>query len=85
MAAYEMKDGSGTLFKVQEKKSEKGPDYTGDCMIGGEVYRMAAWIKESSSGRKFMSFKFEPKIDQPAKPAAKPQRRRDEDESEIPF
>jgi uncharacterized protein (DUF736 family) len=79
---YEMKDNSGSLFKEQEKKSEKSPDYSGDCMIDGTVYRMAAWIQESSSGRKYMSMKFSPK-DQPAKPAAKPQRRTaDED---VPF
>ena len=81
--AYQMKDGSGTLFKVQEKKNERGPDYTGDCMIGGEVFRMAAWIKESESGRKFMSFKFEPKEEQAAKPVAK--KSRHDDEGDVPF
>lgn len=80
--AYQMKDGTGTLFKVQDKKNERGPDYTGDCMIGGEVFRMAAWIKESESGRKFMSFKFEPKEEQQSRPAAKPRPVEDED---IPF
>jgi uncharacterized protein (DUF736 family) len=84
--AYEMRDGSGTLFKVQEKKNEKGPDYTGDCMIGGEVYRMAAWIRESESGRKFMSFKFEPKEQQQAKPAKPASKGRYADEdSDVPF
>ena len=81
--AYQMRDGSGTLFKVLEKKNEKGPDYTGDCMIGGEVYRMAAWIKESESGRKFMSFKFEPKEEQAAKPVAKKSRQTEDED--IPF
>jgi len=75
--AYQMKDGSGTLFKVQDKKNERGPDYTGDCMIGGEVFRMAAWIKESESGRKFMSFKFEPKEEVKAQ---KPTRRVEQDD-----
>jgi len=82
--AYQMKDGSGTLFKVQEKKNEKGPDYTGDCMIEGTVFRMAAWVRESESGRKYMSFKFEPKEEAAAKPA--PQKRRPaEDDSDVPF
>ena len=83
--AYEMRDGSGTLFKVLEKKNEKGPDYTGDCMIGGEVYRMAAWIRESESGRKFMSFKFEPKEQQQAKPAKPASKGRYDDEGDVPF
>jgi uncharacterized protein (DUF736 family) len=80
--AYQMRDGSGTLFKVQDKKNERGPDYTGDCMIVGEVFRMAAWIRESESGRKFMSFKFEPKEEQQSRPAAKPRPVEDDD---IPF
>lgn len=82
--AYEMKDNSGSLFKEQEKKNERGPDYTGDCMIEGTVYRMAAWIQEASSGRKYMSMKFSPKEQAPAKPAAKPQRRVAADE-DVPF
>lgn len=81
--AYQMKDGSGTLFKVLEKKNEKGPDYTGDCMIGGEVYRMAAWIRESESGRKYMSFKFEPKEEPAAKPA--PKKARPVEDEDVPF
>lgn len=81
--AYQMKDGSGTLFKVLEKKNEKGPDYTGDCMIEGTVFRMAAWIRESESGRKYMSFKFEPKDEQAAKPA--PKKSRHDEDSDVPF
>lgn len=81
--AYQMKDGSGTLFKVLEKKNEKGPDYTGDCMIEGTVFRMAAWIRESEAGRKYMSFKFEPKEEQAAKPAAK--KSRPVEDSDVPF
>ena len=81
--AYQMKDGTGTLFKVQDKKNERGPDYTGDCMIGGEVFRMAAWIRESESGRKYMSFKFEPKEEQAAKPA--PKKSRPDEDDDVPF
>lgn len=81
--AYQMKDCTGTLFKVQDKKNERGPDYTGDCMINGEVMRMAAWIRESESGRKYMSFKFEPKEEQAAKPA--PKKSRPAEDEDIPF
>ena len=33
---YEMKDMSGSLFREQEKKSEKSPDYTGKVKIEGK-------------------------------------------------
>jgi hypothetical protein len=82
--AYEMKDFSGTLFKEVDKKNERGPDYTGDCMIDGTVYRMAAWIKEGQSGRKFMSLNFQPK-DQPVAKPAPAKRRPVEDEDDVPF
>lgn len=82
--AYQMKENSGTLFKEQDKKNERGPDYTGDANIGGEVYRMAAWIRESESGRKFMSFKFTPKEErQPATSAKRPALQ--DMDNDIPF
>lgn len=69
--AYETKDNSGRLFKNEEKKNERGPDYSGTCLINGEEMFMDAWIKTAESGRKWMSFSFKPKQQ---KPAAKPQK-----------
>ena len=51
------KDNSGALFK-EEKKSEKHPDYKGNCMVNGEVMYIAAWINESQNGKKYMSLSF---------------------------
>ena len=51
------KDNSGALFK-EEKKSEKHPDYKGNCMVNGEVMYIAAWINESQGGKKYMSLSF---------------------------
>lgn len=59
--AYETKDNSGRLFKNEEKKNERGPDYSGTCLINGEEMFMDAWIKTAESGRKWMSFSFKPK------------------------
>jgi uncharacterized protein (DUF736 family) len=50
----------GVLFR-NEKKSEKHPDYSGSATIEGVEYFMDAWLKESESGRKFMSFSFKAK------------------------
>ena len=52
------KDNSGALFKEEEKKSEKHPDYKGNCLVNGEKMYIAAWINESQSGKKYMSLSF---------------------------
>ena len=52
------KDNSGALFKEENKKSEKHPDYKGNCMIDGKVKYIAAWINESQNGKKYMSLSF---------------------------
>lgn len=53
--AYEMKDNSGSLFREQDKKSEKSPDYTGKVKIDGKELRIAGWIKQSKSGDSYLS------------------------------
>ena len=53
----ETRDNSGILFKEVEKRSERGPDYTGRAMIAGIDYRVAGWIKEGGRG-KFLSLAF---------------------------
>ena len=58
------KDNSGALFKEKEKKSEKHPDYKGNCMVNGEVLYIAAWINESQNGKKYMSLSFTPQTEQ---------------------
>jgi hypothetical protein len=51
-------DNSGNLFKNKKKgDNEKAPDYEGACTIGGQAFRMAAWIREGAQG-KYMRVKF---------------------------
>lgn len=65
---YETKDNTGRLFRVEEdKKRERGPDYSGTAVIEGVEYFMDAWLKTSESGRKWMSFSFKAKTKQPVK------------------
>ena len=59
--AYEQKPLTGALFKNDKDGNDKRPDYRGDCLIDGTTYKIAAWIKESAKGAKFMSLRFEPK------------------------
>jgi uncharacterized protein (DUF736 family) len=56
--AFEKRDLSGALFKNDKRGNDKAPDYSGDCMVDGREYRLAAWIKESKGGSKFMSLAF---------------------------
>lgn len=53
----EQRDNSGVLFRERDKTNERGPDYTGKCMVNGTEMRIAAWIKEGRNG-KFMSLAF---------------------------
>lgn len=54
MPEYDNTD-RGVLFRENEKKSEKHPDYTGEINVGGHDFRLAGWIKESKAGNKFLS------------------------------
>ena len=58
--AFVPKDGSGSLFKNTRKEKDSHPDYRGDLMIGGQLYEVAAWVKEGKSG-KFFSLSAKPK------------------------
>lgn len=53
--AFEHREGSGSLFKNEKKTSENHPDYQGEIMISGNIFQLAAWIKPTKSGGKFMS------------------------------
>lgn len=84
--AWEMREGSGSLFKNDKAKDNpKAPGYRGDIMIDGKVYRLSAWLKEGKNG-KFFSLKAEPKdagYAPPSRPQAPPPD--DEFDSQIPF
>lgn len=55
--AYEHNDGNGSLFQ-NKKENDNQPDMTGSCKIDGRVWRVAAWLKETSRGQKMFSLKF---------------------------
>lgn len=40
----------GVLFKQREKKSDRSPDYTGECQIEGVKFRISGWAKQGRSG-----------------------------------
>jgi hypothetical protein len=53
--AFELRNGSGSLFRNNEKKNASAPDYTGTLKDhAGKSWRLAGWLKDSSKG-KFLS------------------------------
>lgn len=76
----DQKDNSGALFRNEKKERDGQPDYTGKCVIDGKELRIAAWLNESKTGRKYFAMKFsEPR--QAEAPAAVSQDLNDD----IPF
>lgn len=83
MPDFAQDDFSGALFRNEEKRHDKSPDYTGTATVDGVEYRMAAWINESRAGRKYMKIKFEMRDrTEPARPRASTTTELDD---EIPF
>ena len=53
------KENKGVLFKVQEKKSDKHPDFTGKCNVNGKEMSIGAWLNTSKDGqKKYLSLSF---------------------------
>ena len=80
---FEHKDGSGSLFRNTYKKQPNHPDHTGEIMIDGKLYRLAAWIKEGNNG-KFFSISAQLKDQQPQRSESAPAPDDDFDD-DIPF
>lgn len=57
---------TGALFKVDQKKSDRHPDYNGSCEINGTEFWVSGWIKQSKAGKAFMSLSFTAKEQQQA-------------------
>ncbi len=51
--AYQHRDGTGALFRSDQKGNERAPRYRGELMINGTPYELAAWIKEGKRGTFF--------------------------------
>ena len=86
--AYEQRDNSGALFRNAKKSEEKHPNATGDAMIGGVMYRISSWMKETKAGDKFQSLSFQRK-DETHKAGVSEAKKaiagNDLDDSDIPF
>ncbi len=43
--AYEQKEGDIAVFRVKERRSERGPDWTGKALINGQPMEVSLWAK----------------------------------------
>jgi hypothetical protein len=63
--SYQQRDGSGSLFRnTFKKEGSNQPDYQGDITIGGQQWKLSAWLKTSKDGNtRFMSINAQPKME----------------------
>lgn len=54
--AYEMREGSGSLFVNDRKRKDTHPDMQGKVMVNGEVRWVSAWKRKTKSGDDWISF-----------------------------
>jgi hypothetical protein len=52
--AYEQNELNFSLFINKRKEKPNHPDRTGSVKVGGKLYRMAGWIKETKGGDKWL-------------------------------
>lgn len=64
--AYEMRPGSGSLFKNDKKVADNHPTLKGRVMLpNGEVRWVSAWSKLTSAGEKWLSLSIGDLVQQP--------------------
>jgi hypothetical protein len=81
MTTYDNRD-RGVLFNNQDRKEKPtDADYGGTLNVDGKEFWLNGWIKESKTGKKFMSLSVKPKN---AEAAKQPKQSNDFDDS-IPF
>lgn len=65
-------NNSGVLFKNEKEEGSKQPDYKGTAEVNGKQLEIAAWIRTSKTGKKFMSLKFQEPRQKKDAPKGKP-------------
>jgi len=57
--AYEMREGSGSLFVNDYKEKPSQPDYKGEALLDGKVIKIVAWEKSTVGGKAFFGLSLE--------------------------
>jgi len=54
----QIQDMTGSLFRVEEKQSDRHPDFTGKALVNGTMLRVAAWENTSKAGERYLGLRF---------------------------
>ena len=85
MAGYETKELDGALFRQDERKGETSPTHSGNCKINGVDYWISGWMNTAqSSGKKYLSLKFNKKDGSGKRPSS-PVDAEDDFDDDVPF
>ena len=57
MSDYTPKVGTGSVFKNENKKTEKSPDYSGTFNYKGELIKFSGFINVAKNGTKYIGLK----------------------------
>lgn len=60
MTKYTQKEGDIVIYKVKEKKNERGPDFTGKALIDGKEKDVSLWFKSETMLAGSIKPKYEP-------------------------
>lgn len=75
----------GTLFRNDERKHDRSPEYSGSLNVDGVEYWLNGWVQESKkSGRRFFSLTVRAKDEAKEKPQRQAQAAPDFDDP-LPF
>lgn len=82
--AFELKNGTGFIFKNKNKTANIHPEYKGDIKTpSGELLTISLWVKDGDNGKFFSA-----SIQEPYKPEQKPQPKQSSPEpkpDDLPF
>lgn len=58
--AFEHREGSGNMFRNDEKEQPNHADWKGEIMINGQLHWLNCWVKQGKKGE-YMSVSVKPK------------------------
>jgi hypothetical protein len=85
--AFETREGQGALFVNDRKETEQQPDYRGNVRIGGVLYRLSGWRRDSN-GKRWLSLAIDQRTEKAQEPraaGAPSQAAAQEFDDDIPF
>ena len=76
----------GSIWKDEEKETDKHPDFTGSLNVDGTDYWVSAWRRKEGASDRAPALSFQiKKKDGKAPPSRQPEMAGRSDDSEIPF